>query len=48
VLQAATNVTPPITWQSVFTKVADASGNWWFTNSFLQSAPVLFYRLSMP
>ena len=43
ILQSATNLTPPVNWQSVLTNLADTNGNWSFTVSNL-SAPSLFYR----
>jgi hypothetical protein len=44
ILQAATNLTPPINWQSIFTNPADANGNWSFTVTNLSGVPAGFYR----
>ena len=43
-VQSATNLTPPIDWQPLVTKMADANGNWIFTTLDLTNAPALFYR----
>jgi len=43
VVQSATNLVLPITWQNVSTNAADASGTWQFTQTNLAS-PVEFYR----
>lgn len=42
VIQSATNLTPPIVWQSVSTNVADAQGAWQFTDS--NNTSTRFYR----
>jgi len=42
-LQSATNLTPPISWKSIRTNNADASGNWQFTDTNL-NAGQKFYR----
>ncbi len=44
ILQAATNLTPLIVWQSIFTNPADANGNWSFTVTNLSGVPAGFYR----
>jgi hypothetical protein len=44
ILQSATNLSPPISWQSVLTNPADANGNWSITISNLQSVPFQFFR----
>jgi alpha-tubulin suppressor-like RCC1 family protein len=44
VLQTATNLTPPINWQSILTNSADAGGNWSFIVTNLTDAPGRFYR----
>ena len=44
ILQAATNLTPPINWQSIFTNPADANGNWSFALTNLSGIPAGFYR----
>jgi hypothetical protein len=46
VLQAATNIIPPMNWQPVFTNLADANGNWFFTNANVSQYPLRFYRVS--
>jgi alpha-tubulin suppressor-like RCC1 family protein len=44
ILQSATNLTPPIVWQSIFTNPADANGNWSFALTNLSGVPAGFYR----
>jgi hypothetical protein len=44
VLQTATNLTPPVDWQSIFTNPADVNGNWSLTLSNLTGLPGGFYR----
>jgi hypothetical protein len=44
ILQTATNLTPPMIWQSVFTNPADGNGYWQFTDTNLNS-PQKFYRV---
>ena len=44
VLQSATNLTPPIDWQPVFTNPADGSGNWFFTVTNLTGLPGQYFR----
>jgi uncharacterized repeat protein (TIGR03803 family) len=46
VIQAATNLTPPVAWQIVSTNVADASGAWQFTDS--NTGSTRFYRSYAP
>jgi hypothetical protein len=48
ILQTATNLAPPVLWQSVLTNPADVSGNWSFTVTNTQDVPVCFYRISTP
>ncbi len=43
ILQAATNLTPPVNWQPVLTNPADANGNWQFTDTNLNNRQK-FYR----
>lgn len=43
VLQMATNLTPPVTWKSIITNLADGSGNWQFTDTNLNGSQK-FYR----
>jgi alpha-tubulin suppressor-like RCC1 family protein len=44
ILQMATNLTPPVNWQPVFTNPADANGNWTFTVTNLPDLPAGYYR----
>jgi len=44
ILQSATNLTPPINWQCVFTNCADTNGNWSFCVTNLTVMPGCFYR----
>lgn len=46
VIQAATNLTPPVAWQNVSTNVADANGAWQFTDS--NTGGTKFYRSYAP
>jgi hypothetical protein len=46
VLLSATNLTPPVNWQPVFTNVASPDGNWIFIVSNILSSPARFYRMS--
>jgi hypothetical protein len=46
-LQTATNLTPPIQWQSILTNATDTNGVWQFTDTNLNSAQK-FYRVTMP
>ncbi|MDB6064872.1 MAG: hypothetical protein JWR26_1080 [Pedosphaera sp.] len=48
VLQATTNVLPPVTWQNIATNPADPNGNWSFMDTNLTSSPARFYRISGP
>ena len=43
VLQSATNLTPPVNWQSILTNLADGNGNWQFTDTNLNGGQK-FYR----
>jgi uncharacterized repeat protein (TIGR03803 family) len=43
VVQSATSLVPPVTWQNVSTNVADANGGWQFTQTNLTNSPE-FYR----
>jgi uncharacterized repeat protein (TIGR03803 family) len=47
VVQATTNLTPPVTWQNVSTNVADADGAWQFTQTNL-TISTKFYRSYAP
>jgi alpha-tubulin suppressor-like RCC1 family protein len=44
ILQVATNLTPPIIWQSILTNPADGNGNWSWTITGLSNSPAGFYR----
>ena len=44
VLQMATNLTPPVVWQPIFTNPADGIGNWSWTITNLSDLPAGFYR----
>ncbi len=43
-LQMATNLTPPVGWQSILTNSADTNGNWSVTVTNALDVPVQFYR----
>ena len=43
ILQSATDLVPPINWNSVLTNAADAGGNWQFVDTNL-SGSQKFYR----
>jgi sugar lactone lactonase YvrE len=45
---AATNLTPPIVWQPIYTNVPGANGAWQFTDTNTSQYPVRFYRSSTP
>jgi len=44
ILQMATNLTPPICWQSIVTNLADTNGNWNFIITNFTDVPGHFYR----
>ena len=48
ILQAATNLTPPINWQNIITNNTDANGVWNFTDTNTVFYPVRFYRAMVP
>jgi hypothetical protein len=48
VVQAATNLTPPINWQNVLTNVADSNGLWSFTETNVARHPNSFFRAAVP
>lgn len=48
VLQSATNLAPPVSWQPVVTNLADTGGNWAFTDTNTSQYPARFYRMSVP
>jgi trimeric autotransporter adhesin len=45
---AATNLTPPIDWQPIYTNVAPANGAWQFTDTNASHYPARYYRSSTP
>jgi hypothetical protein len=45
---AATNLTPPVLWQPIFTNVAGPAGAWQFSDTNAASQSVRFYRSSTP
>jgi len=47
-VQAATNLTPPVVWQSLGTNVPGTNGMWQFTDSNASQWPARFYRTSTP
>jgi hypothetical protein len=47
VLQTATNLVPPVQWQSIRTNTTDTNGLWQFTETNLNSARK-FYRVTTP
>ncbi len=47
-VQAATNLTPPVIWQTVSTNAAGTNGTWQFTDTNVFSYPVRFYRAASP
>ena len=44
ILQMATNLTPPVVWQSILTNPADGNGNWDWSMTNLPANPAGFYR----
>jgi hypothetical protein len=47
ILQAATNLMPPVNWQNVLTNVADSNGIWSFIETDV-SCPNRFFRVAAP
>jgi hypothetical protein len=45
---AATNLTPPVVWQPIYTNVAGPAGAWQFTDTNASGHPAQFYRSSTP
>jgi hypothetical protein len=43
ILQMATDMTPPVNWQPIFTNPADGNGNWSFTVTNLPCVPAGYY-----
>jgi hypothetical protein len=48
VLQAATNLNPPVLWVPVATNVADTNGNWSFTDTNTAAFSNRYYRVTGP
>jgi hypothetical protein len=48
VLQAATNLAPPINWQPVVTNLSGTNGNWTFIDTNAFTIPARFYRAVLP
>jgi uncharacterized delta-60 repeat protein len=48
VLQTATNLTPPISWQSVGSIQTDTNGLWTYVDTNTAASDSLFYRVSTP
>jgi len=44
ILQSATNLTPPVNWQSILTNPADVNGNWSFVVTNTTTVPANFFR----
>jgi hypothetical protein len=47
-LWSATNLTPPIPWQPIFTNNSVGLGAWQFTDTNTVNYPETFYRISIP
>jgi len=47
-VQSATNLAPPIQWQSILTNTADTNGVWQFTDTNITAYPQRFYRAIAP
>jgi hypothetical protein len=47
-VMAATNLTPPVVWQPIYTNVAPTNGAWQFTDTNASRYPIRFYRASTP
>jgi len=45
---AATNLVPPINWQSLATNIPGTNGLWQFTDANASLYPVRYYRASTP
>ena len=45
---AATNLTPPILWQPLYTNAAGINGTWLFTDTNTSQFPARYYRCSTP
>jgi hypothetical protein len=47
-VQAATNLSPPVTWLNVSTNLSAANGTWQYTDTNAISNPARFFRASTP
>ena len=47
-VQAATNLMPPVVWQTLSTNVAGTNGTWQFTDAGATNCPMRFYRARTP
>jgi uncharacterized delta-60 repeat protein len=47
-LQYATNLSPPVTWQPFVTNAADSNGNWTFIVTNAAAFPAMFFRVAIP
>lgn len=45
VVQSATNLNPPVSWQVIITNLSDSKGNWTFVDTNTINYPAKFYRL---
>jgi hypothetical protein len=48
VLQSATNLAPPVSWQPVVTNLADSAGGWNYSDTNTAAYPQHFYRATVP
>jgi hypothetical protein len=48
VLQTATNLTPPISWQNIGSIQTDTHGLWTYVDTNTAASDSLFYRVSTP
>jgi hypothetical protein len=47
ILQATTNLMPPVLWQQVTTNLADTNGHWSFTDTNALTTPARFFRITV-
>ncbi len=47
-VQAATNLAPPVVWQTISTNTAGTNGTWQFTDNPTPARPMRFYRSTTP
>jgi hypothetical protein len=48
VLQSATNLNPPVAWQSLITNMSASNGNWIFVDTNAINYSARFYRITVP